>query len=142
MNRRFRSSPRAIPLRIWLVITPELPRAPMSAPKLIAAAIRSAGWPAAPSASSRATRTVATMFEPVSPSGTGKTFRALISSTCASRLATAAAERRQQAGAVAASPGHRPGDSDGIAGLGGVRHARPIVPVGPSATRRGADDGS
>ncbi len=70
-----------MPLRIWLVITPELPRAPISAPKLIAAAIRSAGWPAAASASSSATLTVAAMFEPVSPSGTGNTFRALTSST-------------------------------------------------------------
>ena len=42
------------------------------------------------SASSSATRTVASMFEPVSPSGTGKTLRALTSSTCASRFATAA----------------------------------------------------
>src|SRR4029453_5139885 len=33
--------------------------------------------------------TVASMLEPVSPSGTGKTFRALTSSTWASRLATA-----------------------------------------------------
>ena len=32
-----------MPRKIWLVITPELPRAPMSAPKLIAAATRSAG---------------------------------------------------------------------------------------------------
>ena len=60
-----------MPRKIWLVITPELPRAPMSAPKLIAAAIRSAGPPAAPSASSSAAWTVASMFEPVSPSGTG-----------------------------------------------------------------------
>ena len=34
-----------MPRKIWLVMTPELPRAPISAPKLIAAAIRSAGWP-------------------------------------------------------------------------------------------------
>ena len=60
-----------MPRKIWLVITPELPRAPMSAPKLIAAAIRSAGCPATVSASSSAARTVANMFEPVSPSGTG-----------------------------------------------------------------------
>ncbi len=60
-----------MPRKIWLVMTPELPRAPIRAPKLIAAAIRSAGWPAAPSASSSAAWTVASMFEPVSPSGTG-----------------------------------------------------------------------
>ena len=34
-----------MPRKIWLVMTPELPRAPISAPKLIAAATRSAGWP-------------------------------------------------------------------------------------------------
>ena len=60
-----------MPRKIWLVMTPELPRAPISAPKLIAAAIRSAGWPVVASASSSAALTVASMFEPVSPSGTG-----------------------------------------------------------------------
>ncbi len=60
-----------MPRKIWLVMTPELPRAPINAPKLIAAAIRSAGWPAAASASSSAALTVASMFDPVSPSGTG-----------------------------------------------------------------------
>ena len=35
-------------------MTPELPRAPISAPKLMAAATRSAGWPAVASASSSA----------------------------------------------------------------------------------------
>jgi len=39
-----------MPRKIWLVITPELPRAPINAPKLIAAATRSAGWPADDSA--------------------------------------------------------------------------------------------
>ncbi len=71
-------------------MTPELPRAPMSAPRLAAAATRSAGASRpTSSASSSAARTVATMFVPVSPSGTGNTFRALISSTCFSMLATA-----------------------------------------------------
>src|SRR5262249_47209807 len=42
------------------------------------------------SASASAARTVATMFEPVSPSGTGKTLRALTSSTAASSPAAAA----------------------------------------------------
>ena len=45
---------------------------------------------AAASASLSAALTVASMFEPVSPSGTGKTLRPLISSTWSSRLATAA----------------------------------------------------
>jgi hypothetical protein len=61
----------AIPRKIWLVITPELPRAPMRAPKLIAVAIRSVVMFSTASASSRAALTVANMFEPVSPSGTG-----------------------------------------------------------------------
>src|SRR5262249_12347564 len=83
--------PSARPRRIWLVMTPELPRAPISAPNAAAAAIRAAValGPAA-SASARAARTVATMFEPVSPSGTGKTLSALTSSTAASRPAAAA----------------------------------------------------
>ena len=82
LNVRLPLRPSAIPRRIWLVITPELPRAPMSAPNDAAAATRSAGASApTPSASMRAARTVASMFVPVSPSGTGNTFRALISST-------------------------------------------------------------
>ena len=60
-----------MPRKIWLVITPELPRAPISAPKLIAAAIRSTVTSVTASASSSAALTVAYMFEPVSPSGTG-----------------------------------------------------------------------
>ena len=38
------------------------------------------------------------MFEPVSPSGTGKTLRALTSSTCSSRLSTAARKAARRAG--------------------------------------------
>ena len=83
-------------------MTPELPRAPMSAPKLAAWATRSASASApARSASSRAARTVASMLVPVSPSGTGKTLSELISSTFASRLATARPEGREEPGAVA-----------------------------------------
>ena len=90
LNRRLRSRASAIPPRIWLRMTPELPRAPWSAPRLMAPAIVQAGSPATVSAPSSATCIVAAMFDPVSPSGTGNTLRALISSTCASRLATAA----------------------------------------------------
>ena len=57
------------------------------------------------SASSRAARTVASMFEPVSPSGTGKTLRALISSTWAWRFATALRNASSRPAAVAASEG-------------------------------------
>ena len=61
-----------MPRKIWLVITPELPRAPISAPKLIAAGDPLRGdRGSTPSASSSAAFTVANMFEPVSPSGTG-----------------------------------------------------------------------
>ena len=38
LNRRLPARPCAIPARIWLVMTPELPRAPISAPKLAACA--------------------------------------------------------------------------------------------------------
>jgi hypothetical protein len=71
LNRDLPPSASAIPRKIWLVITPLLPRAPISAPKLIAPAIRPAVTSVVPSASSSAAFTVANMFEPVSPSGTG-----------------------------------------------------------------------
>src|SRR5439155_24689329 len=91
LNRVLPARPSASPRRIWLAITPELPRAPMSAPNAAAAATRSADavGPSA-SASASAARTVAIMFEPVSPSGTGNTLSALTSSTAASRPAAAA----------------------------------------------------
>jgi hypothetical protein len=60
-----------MPRTIWEVMTPEFPRAPMRAPKLMAAATRSTDAVSAPSASASAARTVAAMFDPVSPSGTG-----------------------------------------------------------------------
>jgi hypothetical protein len=63
------AQPSAIPRKIWLSDDAQLPRAPISAPKLIAAAIRSAGLARQASASARAALTVASMFEPVSPSG-------------------------------------------------------------------------
>ncbi len=94
--------------RIWLAMTPELPRAPISAPKLIAAATRSASaFGSTLSASSSAARTVASMLDPVSPSGTGNTFRALISSTLASRLATALLNAARKPRAVADRRGIR-----------------------------------
>ena len=71
LNRLLPPRPSAMPRKIWLVMTPELPRAPISAPKLMAAAIRSVDRSVAASASSRAALTVAYMLVPVSPSGTG-----------------------------------------------------------------------
>ncbi len=69
------------PLNIWESITPEFPLAPMSSPSFRAFKISfvtvgsftlSSHW--------HASSIAALMFEPVSPSGTGKTFNALISS--------------------------------------------------------------
>ena len=97
LNRRRPASPSEMPRKIWDVMTPELPRAPISAPNAIAAATRST-VSSARSASWRALRTVASMFEPVSPSGTGKTFRALTSSTLRSRFSTAARKAARRAG--------------------------------------------
>ena len=65
------ASTSAAPRTIWERITPELPRAPMSAARVTSCA--SAGRSAAsepPSASATA-RTVSVRFVPVSPSGTG-----------------------------------------------------------------------
>ena len=123
------------------MITPELPRAPISAPNAAAAATRSAETvgPSA-SASASAARTVAIMFEPVSPSGTGKTFSALTSSTLASSAAAAARKAPRRPAPSHASTGHqRPPSgsrahqatsvplsarSDGPSPLGGLRLRR------------------
>ena len=65
------------PRRIWLRMTPELPRAPISEPWLIALHVSSMASPAPSSSATTASR-VRAMFVPVSPSGTGYTFRRLI----------------------------------------------------------------
>src|ERR1700741_4703206 len=84
----------AIPRRIWDRITPELPRAPFSAPVDRAPATR-ATQPAPPStvarafASAKAERMVNSMLAPVSESATGKTLSRLISSMCVIRSLTA-----------------------------------------------------
>ena len=73
--------PSATPRRIWLVITPELPRAPMREPWVIALAMSSMVASAGRASTSRTTvPSVRDMFVPVSPSGTGKTLSLLISS--------------------------------------------------------------
>ena len=73
--------PSARPRRIWLVMTPELPRAPMREPCVTAAAsffmVASAGRA---SISATTVAKVRDMFVPVSPSGTGKTLSLFISS--------------------------------------------------------------
>ena len=70
-----------MPRRIWLVMTPELPRAPMSEPWVIALAMSSMEASAGSAWTSLTTvLSVSDMFVPVSPSGTGKTLSLLISS--------------------------------------------------------------
>ena len=83
-----------MPRRIWLVMTPELPRAPMSEPCVMAAAM-SAMEASLGSASTSATTvpSVSDMLVPVSPSGTGKTLSLLISSALS---ATTLAARGKQ----------------------------------------------
>ena len=60
----------ASPRRIWDRITPELPRAPISEPWLIASQVGTISGAAASSSLTTASR-VRDMFVPVSPSGTG-----------------------------------------------------------------------
>ena len=82
---------RVIPRMICDRITPELPRAPMSAPCDIAAMIAPAPSSGQRCASSITERMVRCMLVPVSPSGTGKTLIALTDSVCFSSQAAAAA---------------------------------------------------
>ncbi len=58
------------PRRIWDRITPELPRAPMSDPWLMALHVAAMSGPAATSSATTDSR-VSAMLVPVSPSGTG-----------------------------------------------------------------------
>ena len=80
------------PRRICEVMTPELPRAPMSAPVVMALRISAAEAPMDSLARLATTdSSVSDMFVPVSPSGTGKTLRRLTSSLRALRFLLAAA---------------------------------------------------
>src|ERR1700686_5125611 len=91
-SRRGRwAAPWAKPRRICERMTPLFPRAPMSDPWAAAASTESAASGVGASrASSTAERRVRYMFEPVSPSGTGKTLRSLISCWLASSHESAA----------------------------------------------------
>ena len=71
-------------------MTPELPRAPMSAPWASFAAMTLADVSLLSAMPRIAACMVADMLEPVSPSGTGKTLRALIASRCSSNQAAPA----------------------------------------------------
>ncbi len=81
-SKRSQSSlPSQRPRRICEVMTPELPRAPMSAPDTMA--FLTSARPASAGSAFRPATTlssVSDMFVPVSPSGTGKTLSLLISS--------------------------------------------------------------
>ena len=127
----------ATPRSTWDRITPELPRAPSSAPRASAAATaaaeppsagsstvggsatgsapRSPGLPSLPPvrrSDSAAERMVSSRLVPVSPSGTGKTLIRSISARCRSRARVAA--RTQPVSSAASrvrgtSRGYRPG---------------------------------
>ena len=96
-----------MPRKIWLVMTPELPRAPMSAPKLMAAATRSAGWPG--DRLGLVERRLApwrACSSPVSPSGTGIDVEAVDLVDVGLEVGDRRAERVEQAVAVAGATGH------------------------------------
>ena len=97
-----------MPARIWLVITPELPRAPISAPKLAACATRStsASGPAR-SASSSAARTVASHVRAGVAVRDREHVQRVDLVDVRLEAGDRAAERRQEAGAVARPAGHQ-----------------------------------
>ena len=66
------------PLKNWASISPELPRAPSSAELAIFFEISATELDAYPFKSSSTDFTVKSMLVPVSPSGTGNTFNALM----------------------------------------------------------------
>jgi len=70
------------PRRIWLRMTPLLPRAPMRLPWLMASQVDSR-FAGAPSSSATTASRVRAMLVPVSPSGTGYTLSRLIPGACA-----------------------------------------------------------
>jgi len=78
-----------MPRSTWERMTPELPRAPISAPSETTRATWDTVSCGRESSSASAARMVRDMFVPVSPSGTGKTFSELTMSTCASSQALA-----------------------------------------------------
>ena len=86
------AAPSHRPRKICDVMTPELPRAPMRAPVVIARRTSEAEQPMGKVPILFTTdSSVNDMFVPVSPSGTGNTFRRFTSSLRAERLLLAAA---------------------------------------------------
>ena len=82
--------PSATPRRICEVMTPELPRAPIREPCVMAPAMASMSASAGRAESSLVTEaSVSDMLVPVSPSGTGKTLSLLISSALSETAAAA-----------------------------------------------------
>ena len=69
----------AKPRKIWEVITPLLPRAPINKPRENVEAIEDTSSSLRANISFAPLVSVKFMFMPVSPSGTGKTFKASIS---------------------------------------------------------------
>src|SRR3984957_15632109 len=111
------ADPCAKPRRICERMTPLFPRAPMSEPCAAAASTESAASGIGASrASSTAERSVRYMFEPVSPSGTGKTLRSLISCWFASSHESAAVRPLSTCSPPTSRSGSRSTDSSG-AGL-------------------------
>jgi hypothetical protein len=94
-------SPSATPRSIWLVMTPELPRAPMSEPWVMAFAMSSIEAPAGSASTSFTTvPNVSDMLVPVSPSGTGKTLSLLISSARSAMTFAAAGKHVRMESAI------------------------------------------
>ena len=101
------SMPSHRPRRIWLRMTPELPRAPMSEPCVTAwqtsASVGVGGELRRPRATTASI--VSDMLVPVSPSGTGKTLSRLTSSLRSFRAAAAEAIE-VASGWACVAPGH------------------------------------
>src|SRR5271170_4093538 len=95
-----------MPRRIWERITPELPRAPFSAPADRAAAVLTTSVDfASVLASASAERMVNSMFTPVSESATGNTLSRLISSMWVIRSPTEVCAQSRKANASSARHG-------------------------------------
>ncbi len=101
-------STSASPRSAWLTITPELPRAPRSAPCAKARhAVSGSALGGRSSRASAAARRVRWRLVPVSPSGIGKTFSASMSPRAAP---SASAERRAHARSACVSSTSSMGD--------------------------------
>src|SRR3984957_9303787 len=104
-----------MPRRIWDRITPELPRAPFSAPADRAAVVSTTSADfASVLASASAERMVNSLFPPVSESATGNTLSRLISSMWVIRSPTDVCAQSRKANASSARPGSASPDPTSI----------------------------